>query len=265
MDFLLYLGLGAIAGLISGLFGVGGGVVIVPILIFAFDAQGMSADVSTHMAIGTSLATILFTSMTSIYTHHQRAAVRWDLVFRLSPGIVAGSILGGLFALSVGGVFLQLVFGGFLVLIALQMLFYKPVEQLRGGPSTVILAFAGTAIGGLSSLLGIGGGALTAPLLTFFGVRIHHAVGSAAAVGFPIALAASLLYSSANSPAASLPAYTLGYIFLPAWFGIILLSTPCARLGALLAHRLDGLVLKKLFALLLFLLGVRFIWANLVY
>jgi uncharacterized membrane protein YfcA len=265
MDLLLYLSLGAVAGLISGLFGVGGGVVIVPILIFTFDAQGMSADVATHMAIGTSLATILVTSLSSIYTHHQKGSVRWDLVSRMTPGIVVGAVLGGLFALSLRGPLLQSLFGGFLSLIALQLLFYRPAVQDRPLPSMAVMNVAGTAIGGLSALLGIGGGALTAPLLTFYGVKIHHAVGSAAACGFPIALAAGLFYSASGSTGAGLPAHTLGYIYLPAWLGIVVVSMPCARIGALLAHRANAALLKKLFGIVLLLLGTRFVWANLTH
>jgi len=263
MDYLLYLGLGAVAGLISGLFGLGGGVVIVPILILAFEWQGMAPEISTHIAIGTSLATILVTSLSSVYTHHQKQAIRWDLVNHITPGILLGALFGGLAALSLKGIFLQLLFGGFLVAVALQMLFYKP----RVGPEStlgpLLLNVAGTAIGGFSALFGIGGGSLTTPFLTFNGVKIHQAVGSAAACGFPIALAATVIYASAANPSVNLPSSTLGYIFVPAWLGIVVVSTPCARLGALLAHRTNAALLQKLFAILLLLLGGRFIWLNL--
>jgi uncharacterized membrane protein YfcA len=263
MDYLLYLGLGAVAGLISGLFGLGGGVVIVTILILSFELQGMAPEISTHVAIGTSLATILVTSLSSIYTHHQKQAIRWDLVKSITPGIVLCALLGGFVALALKGTLLQLLFGGFLDVIALQMLFYKPVTGEGSSPAGLLLGLAGTAIGSLSTLFGIGGGSLTTPFLTFNGVKIHHAVGSAAACGFPIALAATVVYGSATIPAEHLPAATLGYIFLPAWLGIVVVSTPCARLGALLAHRTDAVLLQKLFGFLLLLLGGRFMWLNL--
>lgn len=263
MDYLLYLGLGAVAGLISGLFGLGGGVVIVPILILSFELQGMAPEISTHMAIGTSLATILVTSLSSIYTHNQKQAIRWDLVKTITPGIVFGALLGGLLALSLHGTLLQLLFGGFLVAIALQMLLYKTVEQSSSAPKPLLLGIAGTGIGSLSTLFGIGGGSLTTPFLTLNGVKIHHAVGTAAACGFPIALAATLVYGSATLATAHLPESTLGYIFLPAWLGIVVISTPCARLGALLAHRTNARLLQKLFGILLLLLGGRFVWLNL--
>ena len=263
MDYLLYLGLGAVAGLISGLFGLGGGVVIVPILILSFEFQGMAPEISTHVAIGTSLATILVTSLSSIYTHNQKQAIRWDLVKAITPGIVLGALLGGMLALSLMGTLLQLLFGGFLVAVALQMLVYKAVEQSSSVPKPLLLGIAGTGIGSLSTLFGIGGGALTTPFLTFNGVKIHHAVGAAAACGFPIALAATLVYGSATIPAAHLPESTLGYIFLPAWLGIVVISAPCARLGALLAHRTNARLLQKLFGIVLLLLGGRFVWLNL--
>ena len=263
MDYLLYLSLGAVAGLISGLFGLGGGVVIVPILILAFEFQGMAPEISTHVAIGTSLATILVTSLTSIYTHQQKRAIRWDLVRYITPGIVLGALLGGLVALSLRGTLLQLLFGGFLVLVALQMLFYKPGIGTGSSPKPLLLSVAGTAIGGLSTLFGIGGGSLTTPFLTFNRVKIHNAVGSAAACGFPIALAATVIYATAAIPSELMPASTLGYIFVPAWLGIIIASAPCARLGALLAHRTNAALLQKLFGILLLLLGGRFMWLNL--
>jgi uncharacterized membrane protein YfcA len=263
MDYLLYLGLGAVAGLISGLFGLGGGVVIVPILILSFELQGIAPEISTHMAIGTSLATILVTSMSSVYTHHQKQAIRWHLVTSITPGIVLGALLGGMVALSLSGNLLQLLFGGFLVAVAVQMLVYKPVEQSNSVPKPLWLAVAGTGIGSLSTLFGIGGGSLTTPFLTLNGVKIHHAVGTAAACGFPIALAATLVYGSATIPAAHLPGSALGYIFLPAWLGIVVISTPCARLGALLAHRTNARLLQKSFGIVLLLLGGRFVWLNL--
>jgi uncharacterized membrane protein YfcA len=263
MDYLLYLGLGAVAGLISGLFGLGGGVVIVPILILSFELQGMAPEISTHVAIGTSLATILVTSLSSIYTHHHKQAVRWDLVKSIAPGIVIGALIGGIVALSLNGRLLQLLFGGFLVTIALQMLVYKSAGKGNVMPKPLMLGIAGTGIGGLSTLFGIGGGSLTAPFLTFNGVKIHQAVGTAAVCGFPIALAATLVYGSATIPVAYLPESTLGYIFLPAWLGIVIVSTPCARLGALLAHRANALLLQKLFGIVLLLLGGRFVWLNL--
>ncbi len=262
MEYIFYLGLGAISGLISGLFGLGGGAIIVPLLIFAFAAQGISPEISTHLAIGTSLATIVVTALSSTYTHHQKGAIRWDLVMRVTPGILAGSVLGGILAISLEGVLLQLMFGGFMIFVGLQMLLYKPVTLQRAAPKAPLLAVVGTGIGGISALFGIGGGVLTTPFLAHFGVRIHQAVGSAAACGLPIALASTMVYGGSNPVGEQLPGASLGYIFLPAWLGIIIASTPFARVGALLAHRSNERMLKRSFGWVVLVLGIRFIWIN---
>jgi len=262
MEYLFYLMVGSIAGLISGLFGLGGGAIIVPLLIFSFAARGMPHEIITHLAIGTSLATIIFTALSSIYTHHQKQAIRWDIVKTLVPGILLGGVLGGLFAISLDGVLLQLLFGGFLILVALQLLVYTPQVSGRTLPNFMGMSASGSCIGGVSAVFGIGGGTLTVPLLTFFGVKIHQAVGTAAACGLPIALAATLAYGSATTDVASLPAGSVGFVFLPALLGIIVASLPCARLGALLAHRVNAQKLRKAFAWVTMGLGIRFIWIN---
>lgn len=262
MEYVFYLMVGSIAGLISGLFGLGGGAIIVPLLIFSFAARGMPQELITHLAIGTSLATIIFTALSSIYTHHQKQAIRWDIVKTLVPGILLGGVLGGLFAISLDGVLLQLLFGGFLILVALQLLLYTPQVGGRALPNLLGMGASGSCIGGVSAVFGIGGGTLTVPLLTFFGVKIHQAVGTAAACGLPIALAATLAYGTATTDVASLPSGSIGFVFLPALLGIIVASLPCARLGALLAHRVNAQKLRKGFAWVTIGLGVRFIWIN---
>jgi uncharacterized membrane protein YfcA len=262
MEYVFYLMVGSIAGLISGLFGLGGGAIIVPLLIFSFAARGMPQELITHLAIGTSLATIIFTALSSIYTHHQKQAIRWDIVKTMVPGILLGGVLGGLFAISLDGVLLQLLFGGFLILVALQLLLYTPQVGGRALPNLLGMGASGSCIGGVSAVFGIGGGTLTVPLLTFFGVKIHQAVGTAAACGLPIALAATLAYGTATTDVASLPSGSIGFVFLPALLGIIVASLPCARLGALLAHRVNAQKLRKGFAWVTMGLGVRFIWIN---
>jgi len=263
MEYLFYLMVGSIAGLISGLFGLGGGAVIVPLLIFTFLARGMPAEITTHLAIGTSLATIAFTALSSIYTHHQKQAIRWDLVKTLVPGILLGAVLGGLLAISLGGVLLQFLFGGFLIIVALQLLIYQPKVGARSLPNNLGMGASGGFIGAVSALFGIGGGTLTVPLLTFFGIKIHQAVGTAAACGLPIALAATLAYSTATIDGVSMPQGSIGFVFLPALLGIIVASLPCARFGALLAHRVNAQKLRKGFAWVTMGLGLRFIWINL--
>ena len=262
MEYLFYLMVGSLAGLISGLFGLGGGAIIVPLLIFTFLARGMPAEITTHLAIGTSLATIAFTALSSIYTHHQKQAIRWDIVKALVPGILLGAVLGGLFAISLGGVLLQLLFGGFLIIVALQLLIYQPKVGARSLPNNIGMGASGSFIGAVSALFGIGGGTLSVPLLTFFGIKIHQAVGTAAACGLPIALAATLSYSTATIDGVSIPQGSIGFVFLPALLGIIVASLPCARLGALLAHKVNAQKLRKGFAWVTMALGFRFIWIN---
>ena len=262
MEYLFYLMVGSIAGLISGLFGLGGGAIIVPLLIFSFAARGMPAEIITHLAIGTSLATIIFTALSSIYTHHQKQAIRWDIFKTLVPGILLGGIIGGLFAISLDGVLLQLLFGGFLILIALQLLLYKPQVGGRSLPNYFSMAASGSGIGGVSAIFGIGGGTLTVPMLTFYGVKIHQAVGTAAACGLPVALGATLAYATATVEAITMPQGSLGFVFIPALLGIIVASLPCARLGALLAHKVNAQKLRQGFAWVTMGLGVRFIWIN---
>jgi len=263
MEYIFYTGLGAIAGLISGLFGVGGGAVIVPMLIFAFAAQGIVAEVATHLAIGTSLATICFTSLSSIYTHHQKGAIRWDLVKTMTPAILFGSWLGGIFAISLQGGSLQILFGGFMVAVALQLLLYTPAVGARSLPGVIGTTIAGSIIGGISALFGIGGGTLSTPFLSFYGVKIHQAVGTAAAIGFPIALAATYVYMIADVGGLITPEGSFGYVFAPAWLGIVVASIPFARLGAKIAHRANEKVLRIAFGCMMLLLGSRFIWINL--
>lgn len=262
MEYLFYLMIGSVAGLISGLFGLGGGAIIVPLLIFSFTARGMPNEIITHLAIGTSLATIIFTALSSIFTHHQKQAIRWDIVKTLAPGILLGGVLGGLFAISLDGVLLQLLFGGFLILAALQLLLYTPTVGARKLPSLLGMTASGGCIGSVSAIFGIGGGTLTVPLLTFFGVKIHQAVGTAAACGLPIAIAATLTYASADADGIVMPEASLGFVFIPALLGIIVASLPCARLGALLAHKVNAQKLRKGFAWVTMALGVRFIWIN---
>jgi uncharacterized membrane protein YfcA len=183
----------------------------------------------------------------------------------LVPGILLGGVIGGLFAISLDGILLQLLFGGFLILAALQLLLYTPKVGGRSLPNTLVMSTSGSFIGGISAVFGIGGGTLTVPLLTFFGVKIHQAVGTAAACGLPIALAATLAYGSSSADGIVMPEASLGFVFLPALLGIIVASLPCARLGALLAHKVNAQKLRRGFAWVTMGLGVRFIWINITF
>jgi uncharacterized membrane protein YfcA len=261
LDYFLYLSVGAFAGFLSGLFGLGGGIIIVPTLIFVFSLKGVPIDVITHLAIGTSLATIAITSLSSALTHHQNQSVLWHIVRWIAPGLVIGSIFGGLSAAYLTGSILQLLFGLLMVLVAVQLLLTPNVKPVIV-PGKLKIAGAGVLIGGISTLFGIGGGTLTAPFLTSFGTKIRQAVGTSAACGLPIAVVGGLTYIFSGVDNQLLPEGSLGYVFFPAWLGIVITSTPFARIGAKLAHRLDERRLKQFFAIIILMLGVRFIWLN---
>ncbi len=261
MDYILYLLVGALAGFLSGLFGLGGGIIIVPALIFVFTANGLPLEVVTHLAIGTSLATIVVTSIASTLTHHQKGSVLWALTRWLIPGLLLGSILGGLLAASLSGSTLQLLFGFLMIVVAVQLLANRDFSTINQ-PGKFRLCTGGIFIGTLSSLLGIGGGTLTTPFLTSFGIKIRQAVATSAACGLPIAIAGSATYLFSGLSSELVPQGCLGYIFIPAWLGIVLTSMPFARIGALLAHRINERRLKQLFAGIILILGVRFIWLN---
>jgi uncharacterized protein len=261
VDYILYLSVGALAGFLSGLFGLGGGIIIVPALIFVFTANGLPIEVVTHLAIGTSLATIIVTSIASTLTHHQKGSVLWDLTRWLIPGLLLGSVLGGLLAASLSGSTLQLFFGTLMIIVASQLV-VSPDERGSKNPGTLLLGIAGIFIGSLSSLLGIGGGTLTTPFLTSIGTKIRQAVATSAACGLPIAIAGAITYLFSGLSNELVPEGSLGYIFIPAWLGIVLTSMPFARVGALLAHRINERRLKQLFAGIILILGVRLIWLN---
>ena len=262
MEYFIYLALGSIAGLVSGLFGVGGGTVIVPILLLSFAAQDISSSVATHLAIATSLACIAVSSISSIFTHYQKGAIDLGLIKFFVPGIIVGTLLGTSFFIAIEGMLLQFLLGTFLTIIGLQMVIYRSVTGAATLPYKGWLATLGVAVGGMSALFGVGGGMFTTPLLTYFGVQIHRAIGVAAVGGFFIALTASVINGSRDLGSSAMPDMVIGYIFIPAWIGIIITSMPFARLGAKLAHRANEQQLKQVFGGFLFLLGIWFVWRN---
>lgn len=258
----LYLCLGLVAGLISGLFGLSGGVVIVPILIFTFAAQGFSPDVLTHLAIGTSLATIVITSISSIFAHHKGGAVLWPVVIWLTPGIMIGAAFGATFAVSIGGPVLQLCFGAFLCVVAVTMGLSLQPEGAHSIPGIVGKSVMGAVIGFVSSVFGIGGGSLSVPGLSWFKVPMKNAVATSAACGLPIAISGTSTYLIQGWQVVNLPVGALGFVYLPAFIGIVCASAFSAKWGAKLAHQLPADVLRIGFAILLLVVGARFIWRN---
>jgi uncharacterized membrane protein YfcA len=252
----MYVALGAFAGVLAGLLGVGGGLVIVPVLTFIFTAQHLPDAHILHLALGTSLASIMFTSVSSLRAHHQRGAVDWMVLRRISLGIMVGTFGGSWIAAQLSTRFLKAFFVIFLYYVATQMLLNIKPKPHRQLPGLTALFGVGGVIGGVSSLVGIGGGSLSVPFLTWCNVAIHRAIGTSAAIGFPIALAGAFGYV-VNGLSAKLPPYSLGFVYLPALAGIATASIVTAPFGAKLAHSLPVDTLKKIFALLLILIGTK--------
>lgn len=255
-----YLTTGALSGVLAGLLGIGGGVVIVPVLILMFSYQGMPAEWVPHLAVGTSLATIVGTGAASVRAHHHRGAVRWDLVRALAPGIVIGAGFGALSAGWLPADWLKRIFALFLLLVGYRMIRHHSGQQRVGRlPAPPGLLAVGTGIGTLSSLVGIGGGSLTVPFLSRSGIAMPSAVATASACGVPLALVGACGFALMGWGHAGLPDASTGFVYWPAVACIWLTSVPTAPLGARLAHSLPVGQIKRLFGLLLLLVAVRLI------
>ncbi|CAI8924684.1 putative membrane transporter protein [Pseudomonas chlororaphis] len=259
MEFPLYLLLGACAGILAGLFGVGGGIIIVPVLVFSFTLQGFDPSILTHLAVGTSLATIIFTSVNAVREHQRRGAVRWPIFAWMTLGILLGAGVGALTAEAISGPNLQKIIGVFALVVALQMTLDLRPKASRDVPGKLGLTLAGSVIGWASAIFGIGGGSLTVPFLTWRSVPMQQAVATSSACGLPIAVASAISFMILGWHDPLLPAHSLGFVYLPALLGIALTSMVFARFGARLAHRLSARLLKRLFAGLLFVVGLTFL------
>ncbi|MCU0601019.1 MAG: sulfite exporter TauE/SafE family protein [Desulfobacterales bacterium] len=254
---LTYLIVGVFVGILAGLFGVGGGIIIVPILDVMLTRQGVAHEFIMHLALGTSLASIVFTSVSSFYAHHKHGAVNWIVVRRIVPGILLGTFLGSCVAAQLSTNFLKIFFVVFLYYVAVQMLSGKKPKPSRQLPGLLGMFVVGNIIGVVSSFVGIGGGSMSVPFMIWCNIAVHHAIGTSAAIGFPIAIAGAVgyLYNGLNIP--GLPNGSIGYIYLPALAGIVCASVLTAPLGVRLAHSLPVERLKKLFAVLLIVMGTR--------
>ena len=252
-----YLVLGAIAGFLAGLFGVGGGLVLVPVLLLLFDAQHFPNEHVMHLALGTSMATILFTSLASMRKHHQHGAVNWRVVRRIAPGILLGTALGALLAASIPTLGLAIFFALFVYFAAAQILLDVRPHPARQLPGIAGMTVVGTFTGWISSLVSIGGGTVVVPFLVWCNVSLRNAIGTSAAIGFPVAVGGTLgyIFTGMNNPA--LPAHTLGFVYLPALFWVALASVITAPLGAKATHHLKVGLLRKLFAVLLIALATK--------
>ncbi len=257
---MLYLLLGAVGGFFAGLLGVGGGVLLVPLLSMMYAAQQFPDEHVLHLALGTSIATILLTAASSLRAHHHRGAVLWPVVLGLTPGLLAGTLLGSVVARYVSTRGLTLFFGIFLFGIALQMLLDIKPKPSRSLPGRGGLIGAGLGIGIVSALAAIGGGAMTVPFLSWCNVQMREAIGTSAAVGLPVAIGGTIGYIANGLTVSGLPAGSLGFVYLPAWIWVVAASTACAPLGAAAAHKLPVKTLKRVFACLLVVLAANMLW-----
>jgi uncharacterized protein len=252
--------LGTITGFLAGLLGIGGGMIQVPFLTWMLDQRDVPRELGLKIAIATAMATIVFTSLSSVRAHHARGAVRWPIVRAMAPGIVLGALLAGgsLFA-ALQGPALGVVFALFVGYSATQMLIDRKPKASRQMPGAPAQAAVGAGIGALASLVGAGGAFMSVPFMVWCNVPIQHAVGTSAALGFPVALAAVAGYVIGGwSLPPALPG-TVGYLYLPALAVVALASVFAAPWGARVAHRLDTRQFRRLFAVLLY--GVAFYMA----
>ena len=251
--------MGACAGFLAGLIGIGGGMIMVPFLSFVLTSKGFPAEYILKMAVATSLATICFTSLSSVRAHHQRSAVLWPVVKLFAPGIFLGSLIGAQIAVAMPTKALSILFAIFVIFSATQMFLDRKPKPTRVLPSGLGMFGMGNVIGLLSSLVGAGGAFVSVPFMTWCNVKIHQAVGTSSALGFPIAFAGTLGYIWAGQNMPDMPPGAFGYLYVPGLVVISLASICTAPLGARTAHRMDIRPLKKAFAVVLYILAAYFL------
>ncbi|MEO1889842.1 MAG: sulfite exporter TauE/SafE family protein [Cycloclasticus sp.] len=255
--FLYCAAFGVISGIISGLLGIGGGIIIVPFIAWLLTNHGMPAETIMQTAIATSLATIIITSISAVLAQHRRGAVKWPIVKTLTPGIAIGAWFGADLAHFLSSDLLALIFGSFLLLNGLRMAINLKAAPHRQLPGNTSLGIAGAVMGALSTLIGIGGGTLTVPYMTWHNVPIKNAIALGSACGLPIALFGALSFMVIGAQATNLPAYNIGYINIPAFLGISCTSLFAAALGVHLAHKMPTATLKKVFSVILIVVGIN--------
>jgi hypothetical protein len=262
MEILTLVVMGGLAGVMAGLLGIGGGALIVPVLVMVFESQHVNPDVIMQAALGTSMATIVFTAVSSVLAHQRRGAVHWPIFRQITPGIVIGSFAGAAIVHVLASRTLRIMFVVFMFLLAIQMArgTMATAAHRRRFPGAPVTGAVGVVIGMLSAFFGIGGGSMSVPFMTWNGIPARQAIATSAAIGFPIALSAAIGYIIAGWNVPGLPPWSLGYVALPAFAGIVVASTAAAPFGARLAHRLSETTLRRIFALFVAILGTRMLW-----
>ena len=251
--------LGIVTGFVAGLLGIGGAMIMVPFMTIVLAHRGYPPEYQVKMAVATSLATICFTSLSSMRAHHRRGAVKWKVVALLAPGIIAGSLLGAQLGAALPAKSLGVIFGIFIAVSATQMLLKREPHPTRTLPGPAGMFAAGGVIGIVSSIVGAGGAFISVPFMTWCNVKIHDAVGTSAALGFPIALAGPVGYAWAGRNLPPMPPGSIGFIYVPGLLAISAASMLIAPLGARTAHRMDIRPLRRLFAIVLYSIATYFI------
>lgn len=255
-----YLLAGIFAGIMSGLIGIGGGLVVVPFLAILFKIHHVGLQFVMHMAIGTSLAVMVVTTIASLLAHMKDHIPFWSIYWRLLPGVIVGAISGAILAHFLHSRVLSVLFGIFVLLVAFRMLFERKTNPKRHLPGMLGMSSIGFGVGALSSLLGIGGGALTIPFFTYCNVSLRIAVVVSIAVGLTVAVIGTFTYSLTGLYAVNLPRWSTGYIYWPAWFVVGVGSILFAPIGAYLSRHLSTNILKKIFAIFLIFIGIHMLW-----
>ncbi|APJ04686.1 sulfite exporter TauE/SafE family protein [Silvanigrella aquatica] len=263
LSFFLYLLAGCGAGLMSGLLGLGGGVIVVPMLTFIFLHSSINPDIVIHLAIGTSLTAMIFTTLSATIAHNKLKRVEWNVLKKFAPGIILGVITGVLLSNSFDKKRLTIIFGIYLIFIATQMLFKKdpplnsPTKPKLVKENTFTFSIGGIFIGLISGILGVGGGTLIIPFLTYFGRDMHKAIGTSAALGFFITIFGTIIFILLSSGNSNLPKGAIGFIYLPAVLGVSITSILFAPIGSKISVKLSPKILKRCFAILLYLISLK--------
>lgn len=256
--FLLYLIMGSIAGILAGLFGIGGGVIVVPSLAQIFAYDGLPNSIVMHMAAGTSLASIIFTMAAAVFTHYKRKTIVWSTVWQLAPGIIIGTILGAYMASILSTYILKIIFALFVIITAIHLFFSSKQtgKTERALPSSYIQITAGLFIGLMAGLLGVGGGIVAVPILLRFGLPMHSAAATSAMCALVLSIVGTISFIVTGWHVIDLPLGSTGFVYWPAALAVAITAMIFAPLGAKLAQRLSGNVLKRCFAILLLIIGI---------
>lgn len=254
-----YAACGAVVGFLAGLLGIGGGMTLVPILAALFVAQSMTPDHTVHLALGTAMASIVFTSTASVREHHRHEAVDWDVVKRMVPGMLFGALIATVASGWIPQRTLALAFAVIVYAGATQIFLGTKPGAHASMPGPGVVFVVGTVIGAIAGLVSAGGTFLTVPFMLYCGVRMHTAIGTGAAIGIPVAIMGTIGYVISGWRVENLPPWSLGFVFLPALALLVAASVITAPMGARAAHKLPVQTLRRVFALLLYVLATKMV------